>query len=328
MLENNRSQLLWNVMHRNPYIISGLKKAGFKGGWLDKAPMPLVNVETEVNTLINGNPEVPLDPKAFFERGVYRENIQSALPYRFVRPLAGLPKSFSSDYAQLEGNSKQYFKNEKTADGKVTAQPAKFPLVIFLHGSGERGTDNEAQLKNAVLAFVEKENYQKNPCFLLVPQCPEEQNWGGVSKNWGDITFQEKIASNPEKLLLQLIDSLIIVHPAIDKDRIYIMGLSMGGFGTFDLLSRRPGFFAAGMPLCGGGDPKQAERIKNIPMWIMHGTRDEAVNPKLSRDMVTALRAVGSTVKYTEYGTLGHGIWEQVLYNPEVMTWLFAQKKK
>lgn len=128
-------------------------------------------------------------------------------------------------------------------------------------------------------------------------------------------------------MVLELVEDMLREHPDIDRKRVYITGLSMGGFGTFDLLMRRPDLFAAGLPLCGGGDPHYAERIKNIPLWVLHGTLDEVVLPRCSRQIVEALRQIDGKVKYTEYSTLKHDIWNVTYYNPEVLEWLFAQKK-
>jgi predicted peptidase len=129
-------------------------------------------------------------------------------------------------------------------------------------------------------------------------------------------------------MVLELVEKMLKDHPDIDPNRVYITGLSMGGFGTFDLLMRRPDLFAAGLPLCGGGDPRYADKIKNIPLWVFHGGLDDVVAPRCSRRIVEALEKIGGKVKYTEYSTMYHDIWNVTYYNPAVLEWLFAQKKR
>ena len=297
MLENYRSGLVWNLMKKNPYIVQGLKRAGFTGGWLDKADVQKL---TKGIVFADGekakpNPDVPVDNNSFFKRENYKDASGNILPYQLMEP------------------------------GKVRKE-GEFPLVIFLHGSGERGSDNASQMKNGVHAFVEKEMREKHPCYLLVPQCPPEQRWGGSSRD-ANLRFDENNPTKEGRMLIELIEKTLKNHPDIDPNRVYITGLSMGGFGTFDALMRRPDLFAAGMPLCGGGDPKYADRIKNIPLWVFHGRLDEAVYPRFSWEMVDALKQAGGKVKYTEYTTFGHNIWDVTYYNPAVLEWLFSQKK-
>lgn len=128
-------------------------------------------------------------------------------------------------------------------------------------------------------------------------------------------------------MVLELVEKMLRDHPDIDPKRVYITGLSMGGFGTFDLLMRRPDLFAAGLPVCGGGDPRFAKKIKDIPLWIFHGGLDDVVMPRCSRQIVNALKKINGNVKYTEYSTMYHDIWNVTYYNPAVLEWLFAQHK-
>jgi poly(3-hydroxybutyrate) depolymerase len=296
MLENYRSGLLWNLMKKNPYIVRGLKRAGFAGGWLDKTDEKALsnNIAIADSEKARPNAEIPLDKNSFFSRADYRDANGKKLPYQLMAPAK-------------------------------TGKKALYPLVIFLHGSGERGTDNAAQMKNGIHAFAETAQRQKHPCYLLAPQCPPGERWGGSSRDWK--TLYQETPSEPGRLLLELIEKTLQDHPDIDRKRVYITGLSMGGFGTFDALMRRPDLFAAGMPLCGGGEPSYAERIKNIPLWVFHGELDDVVLPRFSRSIVEALRKVGGKVQYTEYSTLSHNVWDVTYYNPAVLDWLFRQKK-
>jgi len=194
------------------------------------------------------------------------------------------------------------------------AEGKTYPLVIFLHGAGERGDDNKAQLRHGVRNFASKDFQAKHPCFLIAPQCPRNQFWG--FRKGGD----------PSELVLSLIEELCRELP-IDRSRIYLTGLSMGGFGTWDLLTRKPELFAAGLPICGGGDPKKADRLANVPIWAFHGADDKVVPPARSREMIEAIKKAGGKPRYEEYKGVGHDSWTQTYANPAVLDWLFAQKR-
>jgi predicted esterase len=294
MLENHRSGLLWDIMKKNPYIVEGLKKAGFKGGWLDKTAGP-TRLSMGQSRRFGHNAEVIKDPTAIFERHKFR-----ALPYRFLRPQS-MPK--------------------------LTADKERFPLVIFLHGSGERGNDNEAQLKNGVLGFTEGDRLQRYPCYLLAPQCPAGQGWAPLDWRRMGMQFEEK-PTEAGADLMALIDKIIRDNPDIDTARIYLCGLSMGGFGVFDILQRYPERFAAAIPLCSGGDPARVSKYKHLPVWVFHGQNDNVVPVDYSRKVVAAMEAAGGKPRYTEFTTLGHAIWQEVFYDDNVLSWLFAQKKQ
>lgn len=200
-----------------------------------------------------------------------------------------------------------------------TITPGKtYPLVIFLHGSGERGNENQLNLKYITDLFLSSENRKDFPAYVLVPQCPKQERW--APQDW-----YSKI-SPPAETVIMLIDSLQNKHP-IDNGRIYLMGISMGGFGTWYLLTRFPGKFAAAIPICGGGDWNQASTIAHIPVWVFHGKKDEVVLPEQSRAMVKALKKAGGNPRYTEYKKIGHDSWVPALKEPDLLPWLFTQKK-
>ena len=114
----------------------------------------------------------------------------------------------------------------------------------------------------------------------------------------------------------------------VDPKRVYISGLSMGGFGTFEIAYRNPELFAAAAPICGGGDVNAYDkRVKNIPFWIFHGDADAAVDVKYSREMADKLKKIGARVKYTEYPGVGHNSWDNAFAEPEFLKWIFSQKK-
>lgn len=202
----------------------------------------------------------------------------------------------------------------------------KYPLVLFLHGAGERGDDNRVQLIHGMGDFASDEIMAKYPAFVVAPQCPKNQKWANV--DWGaDSHTMPTEPSDSMRLTLELLESLQKALP-IDANRIYITGLSMGGYGTWDALQRRPDLWAAAAPICGGGDPNGAKVMKDIPIWVFHGDQDGAVKVQRSREMVEALKAAGGSPKYTEYPGVGHDSWTATYRNPEFYAWLFAQKKQ
>lgn len=198
-----------------------------------------------------------------------------------------------------------------------------YPLVIFLHGAGERGEDNRAQAKHGVRAFLQ--NQAKYPCFLIAPQCPSRLQW--VDTPWGNLKHALPAQpTDPMQSTIELIGALQKEFPAIDPKRLYVTGLSMGGFGTWDLLSRMPGKLAAAVPICGGADEAQAAAIAKVPVWVFHGGNDDVVKTVRSRNIVAALKAAGGAPKYTEYPGVGHGSWDRAYGETDLFPWLFSQK--
>lgn len=201
----------------------------------------------------------------------------------------------------------------------------KFPLVIFLHGAGERGTDNENQLFHGVKYFMADSALSKYPCAIFAPQCPKSKRW--VETDWKLLKHtMPAIPSDPMAQVFEIIDSLKNL-PYIDSNRIYITGLSMGGYGTWDAIQRRPGFFAAAVPICGGGDEALAPKIKNVPIWAFHGNLDKLVKPERTRNMVAGIKAAGGKPNAT-YFELGHLCWDAAYSTPGLLKWMFSQTKK
>jgi predicted peptidase len=203
----------------------------------------------------------------------------------------------------------------------------KYPLVIFLHGSGERGSDNDAQLKWGVMNFATDQNMLAHPAIVVAPQCPERQTWSSVtdSKNRTGMTLNVE-PSKSMRLLIGLIRQLETTMP-VDTNRIYITGLSMGGYGTYDALERYPNLFAAAVPVCGAGDTSRAASIAHIPMWIFLGAEDPAVNPLNGLAMLEALTHAGANPGFTQYPEVGHFSWLGAYSDPLMMEWLFRQHK-
>lgn len=202
----------------------------------------------------------------------------------------------------------------------------KYPLVIFLHGSGERGNDNEAQLKWGAHNFASDKNLTLYPAFVIAPQCPTGAGWANISSRNRDELTMAPAPSKTMELLMELIQQTIKKFP-VDTNRIYITGLSMGGFGTFDAISRYPNLFAAAVPVCGGGDLSKVPLIKNIPMWIVTGAEDSSVSPVYSIEMTRALQKAGAHPGFTQYPEVGHFSWIMAYSDALIMEWLFRQRK-
>jgi predicted peptidase len=235
------------------------------------------------------------DVRERFEKREYVDANGGKLPYRLLKPKAVDPK-------------------------------AKYPLVIFLHGAGEKGTDNTKQLVHGMADFASDKIMADYPAYVIAPQCPDDKQWVEVPWTLDEHTMPEK-PSVPLRQTLELIAALQKELP-IDADRIYITGLSMGGFGAWDCVQREPKLFAACAPVCGGGDAAMAAKIKDVPIWAFHGDQDGVVKVRRSRDMVAALKAAGAEPKYTEYKGVGHDSWTATYRDPELYKWLFAQKRK
>lgn len=242
--------------------------------------------------------------------------LSAALLYAQTSPAEALsPETYTSE----SGAALNYrlLVPPKIEEGK------KYPLVIFLHGAGERGNDNAAQLKHGVGDFVRhRSDY---PCFLIAPQCPEGKKW--VEVDWSAASHDLPAEPGDQMALVRGVIDQFVKEKPIDADRIYITGLSMGGYGTWDAISRYPDLFAAAAPICGGGDPKHAKTIKDLPIWCFHGDQDQAVKVERSRAMIEAIKAAGGEPKYTEYPGVGHDSWTRSYANDEFFAWLFAQKR-
>lgn len=204
-----------------------------------------------------------------------------------------------------------------------------YPLVLFLHGAGERGSDNYSQLKWGAAHFAEPKFREWYPAFVVAPQVPKGEYWSTLRSVRDTSSFTQPMAeeaSPPMRLTTALLEQLQDKY-AIDSNRLYVTGLSMGGFGTFDLIQRHPNKFAAAVPICGGGDLTRAFMLADMPLWVFHGTNDEVVLPEFSRAMVEAIRIAGGSPGYTEYPDEGHvGAWVQAYRNPHLYEWMFSKE--
>ena len=202
----------------------------------------------------------------------------------------------------------------------------RYPLVLYLHGAGERGTDNSKQLKYLPTWLAEPAMRQKYPCFVLAPQCRMDERWVDVS--WADATSTPQPV-NPTVDLTAATAALedVLAQEAVDPDRIYLTGLSMGGYGTWDLAARIPDRFAAILPVCGGGDERVAASIASLPIWCFHGDADTAVPVERSRAMILAVKAAGGRPIYSELAGVGHDSWTPAYRDDFVLDWLFSQRR-
>jgi predicted peptidase len=201
------------------------------------------------------------------------------------------------------------------------ARRERLPLILYLHGGGGVGTDNRKQISGGNTAgthtWTTPEAQRAHPAFVLAPQRPENRLGQSPGAN-GWSRFADAVVELVADISREF---------AIDPDRIYVTGQSMGGYGTWDLIARRPDLFAAAVPLCGGGDASRIGAIRKLPVWAFHGADDPVVPVTESRDIVAALRRAGSPVKYTEYPEVGHDVWTRAYAERELADWLFSQRR-
>jgi len=241
--------------------------------------------------------------KSLFEKQVFVSTQGDSMPYRILFP-------------EKYDKSRQY------------------PLIVFLHGSGERGTDNEKQLIHGADLFLKPKNRKNFPAIVVFPQCPEDKYWIDISirsklGGKGEMNFEESIKSPSEELAIvnELVDQLI-QEESVDTDRLYLMGLSMGGFGTFETLARWPERYAAAVGICGGGNLSLTKNYaKQTALWITHGAKDEVVPVYLSRRLYHALKEQGADVRYTEFPEVGHNAWDPTFAKKDLLPWLFSNQK-
>jgi len=202
----------------------------------------------------------------------------------------------------------------------------RYPLILFLHGSGECGTDNLKQIKAGLPSLMRNLLKRPEPVIVVAPQC-QTGNW------WvRRLAMREDYAAAREPMPSLEVALELCRHVAAqglaDTNRLYITGLSLGGFGTWDAIQREPGMFAAAVPVCGGGDIRRVSVIKDLPIWVFHGTADKNVPVECSRRMADALRQAGSrSVQYTEYEGAAHNVWDRAYADPEMLDWMLRQTK-
>ncbi|MAD77862.1 MAG: phospholipase [Planctomycetaceae bacterium] len=268
----------------------------------------LLAVFMSVGAWLAGSAPVPPEVVSRFEPGVISiENDErtTEIPYRIHRP-----------------------------EGLSPDDPV--PLIIFLHGAGSRGDDNRKQLGKLPERWVTESRLGgRHSAVVFVPQCPRGDRWASVTttSSSGIEAGKERRtdASQPPTVPMQAVMKKIgelVADPSIDASRIYLTGLSMGGFGSWDLVSRHPEWFAAVVPVCGGGDPSFAARIADsgVPIWTVHGDADRVVPADLTRTMVRAIRKADGSIGYTELAGVRHNSWDHAYGPAGPMEWMFAQR--
>ena len=238
-------------------------------------------------------------------------------------------------YGQTEFKKKVYVTasgdslNYRLLRPEVEQEGEKYPLVLFLHGAGERGSDNEKQLFHGSQMWLNPVNRENYPAFVLFPQCPESGYWAYTDR---PVSFEPDQMLSDVPLspvfctLKELIDTYLVM-PQVDKQRVYVIGLSMGAMGTYDMAIRYPEIFAAAIPICGTVNPTRLSAAKDVKFRIFHGDADTVVPVSGSRQAYKALKAAGADVEYIEFPGVTLGSWNPAFTQPDFMSWLFSQKK-
>jgi predicted peptidase len=241
-------------------------------------------------------------------------------------------------YAQNENFKPETFTDDigNTISYRILYPPnydlkKKYPLLLFLHGSGERGSDNVAQLVHGAKtleAFVQTE-----PAIIIVPQCPEADYWANITikdenKYPYDITYNyDQKETKALHTVIALVKNYIKTKHA-DKHRIYISGLSMGGMGAFEAVYRYPKLFAAAAPICGGGNtPAYGKKQAKVPFYIYHGAIDGVVKVAYSQEMTARIQELKGQVRYMEYPNVNHNSWTNVFAEPDYLKILFSHRR-
>ncbi|MBN7822302.1 dienelactone hydrolase family protein [Bowmanella yangjiangensis] len=206
----------------------------------------------------------------------------------------------------------------------------RYPLVLFLHGAGERGNDNTLQLTHGAAMFAEDKVRNHYPAIVIFPQVPKEQYWANVAVDRSiqplGLAFSAAPAPTPVMAATIALMEDWAARPYVDDKRIYVGGLSMGGMGTLELLYHKPNMFAAAIVICGAGDAGLTKAYrKGIPVWLFHGEQDEVVSPAYTQVMSDAIIDAGGQVKVSWYAEVGHNSWTRAFAEPELLPWLFSQ---
>lgn len=208
-----------------------------------------------------------------------------------------------------------------------------YPVIFFLHGAGERGSNNEAQLIHGAKLFLQEGVRTAFPAFVIFPQCGQDSYWSNVLR-LHDTTRDRRFVFLPDgpptkymQLLMQLVQ-FELQDLRVKKDQVYVGGLSMGGMGTYELVRRMPHTFAAAFAICGGANPVTAKQLTSTAWWLFHGLKDNVVDPQFSRQMAAALKAQGANVRLTLYPEANHNSWDSAFAEKDLLPWLFSHHKR
>jgi lysophospholipase L1-like esterase/predicted esterase len=202
----------------------------------------------------------------------------------------------------------------------------RYPLVLFLHGAGERGNDNKNQKKHFPELMASQEYRDLYPAFVLAPQCPKNQFWVDVDWSSEESTPFRSTAAMPMQGAMAALEEVVQNHP-IDLERITLTGLSMGGYGAWDLAMRHPYWFTSVIPICGGGDEREVARLAGLPIQVWHGEKDKTVPTERSRQIVEAIQKIDLEVQYYELPGVKHNSWFEAYRRKEFLNFLFSAKR-
>ncbi len=209
----------------------------------------------------------------------------------------------------------------------------KYPLIIVLHGAGERGNDNEKQLIHGASLFLRADIRKQYPAIVVFPQCRKNDYWSNVHIDSTTVVGKKIFSFQaggkptvPMYMLQKLIRHIRHKYP-VKAGRIYVGGLSMGGMGTYELVGRNPSLFAAAFPICGGANPSIAGKLKKIQWWIFHGAKDKIVDPLYSIQIADALKKAGASIRLTIYPEADHNSWDAAFAEKELFLWLWSCHK-
>ncbi|MDD3726796.1 MAG: prolyl oligopeptidase family serine peptidase [Dysgonamonadaceae bacterium] len=229
------------------------------------------------------------------------------------------------EFIDLNGDTLLY----RQLSPETIAENKTYPLVLFLHGAGERGSDNKLQLQHGSMQFTNPVNREAYPSFVLFPQCPEDKYWAPSTRpdkfDMDYFPLNDEI-SEPLGMVEKLLSQVIEEYP-VDTSRIYVIGLSMGGMGVYDIVCRNPDKFAAAIAICGGVNTQRLRDIdSNTQFRLYHGDADSVVPVQFSREAYKALKETGKSVEYFEFPGVNHGSWDPAFNQLDFISWLYAQK--
>ena len=206
----------------------------------------------------------------------------------------------------------------------------QYPVVLFLHGAGERGNDNTKQLNHGSELFYKTRD--SFPAIVIFPQCPQNDYWANatVDRSTKPLSLyfpEDTLPTKSMTLVMQLLEDMLI-KPYVNKNQVYIGGLSMGGMGTFEILYRLPEVFAAAFAICGAGNPEATETYaKTVPLWVFHGANDDVVDPQQSLAMVSGILKYGGKPNFSLFAKDNHNSWDSAFAEPKLISWLFSNSK-
>ncbi|PQV51421.1 prolyl oligopeptidase family protein [Jejuia pallidilutea] len=262
--------------------------------------------------------------------------IQHSIKILLIFFCVGIHQLMGAQHQELY--SKEYFVHQSdTLKYRMLLPEAfneskQYPIVLFLHGAGERGNNNKSQLVHGSKIFTETVNRGAFPAIVIFPQCPKNSYWANaiVDRSSSPIKLEFPLNIEPTKpldLVVKLMEEMV-AKPYVDQQRVYVGGLSMGGMGTFEIVYRKPDFFAAAFSICGAGNPDATTKYaKTTPFWVFHGAKDDVVNPQSSVEMVEGILKNGGTPSFSLYANDNHNSWDSAFAEPQLLPWLFSNKK-